>query len=109
MNLHLAEIAKEIAPGAHAALLRRSGGMASLPQARSSRPTSPCPTAGQMPRAQPAVENIWQFMRENWLSNRVFLNPTTTSSITAAKPGTSSDAQPWRIMSIGLRDWAHKF
>jgi hypothetical protein len=35
------------------------------------------------------VENIWPFMRDNWLSNR-FSNPTTTSSNTAASPGTTS-------------------
>ena len=27
--------------------------------------------AAEMPRTQPA-ENIWQFMRDNWLSNRIF-------------------------------------
>jgi len=34
------------------------------------------------------TENIWQFMRDNWLSNRVF-NPTTILSITAARRGTN--------------------
>ena len=35
------------------------------------------------------VENIWQFMRDNWLSNRVFTSHDSISTI-AAKPGTNS-------------------
>jgi transposase len=33
------------------------------------------------------VENIWQYMRDNWFSNS---NPTTISSIIAAMPGIRS-------------------
>jgi putative transposase len=40
------------------------------------------------------VENVWQFMRDNWLSNRVFTNPTTISSTIAATLGTSSSISP---------------
>lgn len=40
------------------------------------------------------VENIWLFMRDNWLSNRVF---TSCDNIVD---------QPWRIISIGRRKWA---
>ena len=58
------------------------------------------PLPRKCPKLNPQ-ENIWQFMRENWLSNRIF------------KPfddvvGHCCDAwnrlvdQPWRIMSIGL-------
>ena len=35
--------------------------------------------------------------------------PMTRSSITAATPGTSSSISLWKIMSIGLRQWAHGF
>jgi hypothetical protein len=41
-----------------------------------------------MSRAEP-VENIWQFMRDNWLSI-ASSNRTTTSSTIAAKLGTGS-------------------
>ena len=40
-------------------------------------------------------------------STRVF-NPPTITSITASALNKLID-QPWRIMSIGLRDWAHGF
>src|SRR4051794_19250782 len=36
-----------------------------------SRPTSPLPLPSKAPELNP-VENIWQFMRENWISNRIF-------------------------------------
>ena len=36
-------------------------------------------------------------------------NPTKTSSRCAAKPGTTSSTNPWKIMSLGMRKWAHGF
>ena len=39
-------------------------------------------------------ENVWQFIRDNWLSNRVFDNIRRDSSITAAMHGTSSRRGP---------------
>ena len=61
MNLHLAEIAMQIAPDAHAVIL--------LDQAGWHLTLIPLPTKCPELNSQ---ENIWQFMRENWLSNRVF-------------------------------------
>ena len=46
----------------------------------------------QLPPRAPELngqENIWQFMRQNWLSNWIS-NPSTISSITAATLGTRS-------------------
>jgi hypothetical protein len=71
MNLHLAEIATEIAPGAHAVLLLDQAGWHT-----SSRLVVPpnitlVPLPPKCPELNP-VENVWQFMRNNWLSDRVF-------------------------------------
>ena len=90
MALHLAEIALAVAPGAHALVLARSGRMAWLDEA-SVVPANITllPLPPKSPELNP-VENIWQFMRDNWLSNRDLRNPTTTSSITVASPGTGS-------------------
>jgi hypothetical protein len=52
------------------------------------------------------VENVWQFMRENWLSNRVFTSYSDILDHCCAAWNKLMD-QPWRIMSLGLRDWAH--
>jgi transposase len=52
------------------------------------------------------VENIWQYMRANWLSNRVF--ETYDAIIDAAcEAWRKLIAQPQKITSIGLRDWAN--
>jgi len=54
------------------------------------------------------VENIWQFLRDNWLSNRVFNSYDDLFDHCCAAWNNLVD-QPWRIMSIGLRSWAHGF
>ena len=71
MNLHLAEIATEVAPGAHAVLLIDQAGWH-----LSSRLVMPpnITLVGLPPKCPELnpVENVWQFMRDNWLSNRIF-------------------------------------
>ena len=52
-------------------------------------------------------ENVWQFMRDNWLSNRVFKSYDDILDHCCDAWNKLID-QPWRIMSIGLRDWAHQ-
>ncbi len=54
------------------------------------------------------MENVWQFMRDNWLSNRVF---ATYDDIVAhcCEAWNKLIDQPWRIISIGIRDWAHQY
>jgi hypothetical protein len=49
------------------------------------------------------VENVWQFMRENWLSNRVFKSYDDILDHCCHAWNKLVD-QPRRIMSIGLRD-----
>ena len=61
------------------------------------------------PRARPElnpVENVWQYLRSNWLSNRVF--ETYDAIIDAAcEAWQKLIALPDPITSIGMRDWAH--
>jgi transposase len=52
------------------------------------------------------VENVWQFMRQNWLSNRVFASYQDIVHRCWHTWNRLVD-QPWRIMTIGLRYWAH--
>ncbi len=54
------------------------------------------------------VENIWQFMRDNWLSNRVFRSYDEMVNLSCEAWNKLID-QPWKIMSIGRREWAHGF
>src|ERR1700675_4003034 len=59
------------------------------------------PRAGAEP-----VENVWQFLRGNWLSNLVF--ETYDDIIDAACDAWRKlIAQPEIITSIGMRDWHH--
>jgi hypothetical protein len=85
MALHLEEIAAAVAPGAHAILvLDQAGWHVSKTLPANITPVSLPPKS---PELNP-VKNIWQFMRDNWLSNRV-VTPTRTSSTIAAMPGTN--------------------
>jgi transposase len=107
MNLHLAEIAKAVAPGAHAVLLVDQAGW-HLSQALivpANITTIALPS--KCPELNP-VENIWQFMRDNWLSNRVFESYDDIAGHCCEAWNKLID-NPWRIMSIGLRNWAHRF
>ena len=54
------------------------------------------------------MENVWQFVRETWLSNRIFTSYKDVLDHCCTAWNKLTD-QPWRIMSIGLRDWAHRF
>lgn len=53
-------------------------------------------------------ENVWQFMRDNWLSNHVFQSYDAIVDH-CCEAWNKLIAQPWLIMSIGLRSWAGRF
>ena len=65
------------------------------------------PLPPKCPELNP-VENVWQFMRDNWLSNRVFKSYDDILDHCCFAWNRLTD-QPWRIMSLGLRTWAHRF
>ena len=56
-------------------------------------------------RLHEEAENIWQFMRANWLSNRIFKSFDDIVDHCCYAWNTLID-QPWKIMSIARRDWA---
>ncbi len=53
------------------------------------------------------VENIWEFMCDNWLSNRQFKSYDQIVALCCEAWNKLID-QPWKIMSIGRRKWAHQ-
>ena len=65
------------------------------------------PLPPKCPELNP-TENIWEFMRDNWLSNRVFKSYDDIVDHCCEAWNELVD-QPWPIMSIGLRDWAHGY
>jgi transposase len=106
MSLHLAEIAKAIAPGAHAVLLLDQAGWHMSARLAVPQNITIIPLPPKSPELNP-MENIWQFLRDNWLSNRIFPAYDQIVDHCCAAWNKLVD-QPWRIMSIGLRNWAHK-
>ena len=79
MNLHLAEIARTVGPGAHGVLLMDQAGWHITDALVMPDNLSIIPLPAKCPELNP-VENIWQFMRDNWLSNRVFGSYTCQSA-----------------------------
>ncbi len=107
MNLHLEEIAQAVAPGAHAVLLLDQAGWHQSKRLVIPGNITLMPLPAKAPELNP-VENVWQFLRENWLSNVIF---TSYSDILdhCCEAWNRLIDQPWRIISIGLREWAHGF
>ena len=107
MTLHLKEIAQAVAPGAHALVLVDQAGWHQSKRLGVPDNITLMPLPAKAPELNP-VENIWQFMRENWISNRVFTSYTDILDHCCAAWNKLIE-QPWTIMSIGLRDWVHGF
>jgi hypothetical protein len=107
MNLHLAEIAKQIAPGRHAVILLDQAGWHMSKSLVVPDTITLIALPPKCPELNPQ-ENIWQFIRDNWLSNRVFTSYTNIVDHCCYAWNTLIE-QPWHIMTIGLRDWAHRF
>ncbi len=106
MNLHLAEIATEVAPGAHAVLLIDQAGWHLSSQLLVPPNITLVALPPKCPELNP-VENVWQFMRDNWLSNRIFTSHNDLLDHCCGAWNKLTN-QPWTIMSIGLRDWAYR-
>ena len=106
MNAHLAVIGEEVAPGAHAVILVDQAGWHTTPKLEVPDNITLMPLPPRSPELNP-VENIWQFIRDNWLSNRVF---DSYDDIVAqcCEAWNKLMGQPSRISSIGMREWAHR-
>ena len=107
MDLELAEIAQAVAPGAHAIVLLDQAGWHQSKKLVIPANITLVPLPAKAPELNP-MENVWQFLRDNWLSNRVFASYIDILDHACAAWTKLTD-QPWRIMSLGLRDWAHRF
>jgi len=106
MNLHLDEISQCVRPGAHAVLIldgagwHQTGGRLNVPENITLMPLPP-----YAPELNP-VENVWEFLRQNLLSNRVW--ETYEAIIEACCSAWNSlIATPNRITSIAAREWAN--
>jgi transposase len=107
MNLHLAEIAAAVEPAAHAILLVDQAGWHMSTRLVVPTNVTIITLPPKCPELNP-VENVWQYMRDNWLSNRIFKSYDDLVDHCCEAWNKLVD-QPWRIMSLGLRQWAHEF
>jgi transposase len=107
MHLHLAEISTMVRPDKHAVLLLDQAGwhLATDVAVRDNITLLPLPP--KCPELN-VMENVWQFMRDNWLSNRIFHDHDDIVAHCCHAWNTLAD-QPWRIKCIGLRQRAHRF
>ena len=71
MTLHLEEISGAVAPDAHAVVVMDQAGWHTSGKLDVPANVSILALPSRAPELNP-VENVWQFMRDNWLSNRVF-------------------------------------
>ncbi len=105
MNAHLAEISATVEPGAHAVLILDQAGWHMSKALVVPGNITLMPLPPRSPELNP-VENIWQYIRENWLSNRVFTSYEDIVALSCEAWNELIDS-PWKIMSIGMREWAH--
>jgi hypothetical protein len=71
MNQHLLEISQAVDEGAHAVLIVDQAGWHVTPKLNVPDNITLLFLPPRSPELNP-VENVWQFMRDNWLSNRIF-------------------------------------
>jgi len=105
MNLHLAEISRHVVPGAHAVMLldgagwHQQGGRLVVPDNVSLLALPP-----YSPELNP-LENVWEFLKQNFLSNRVFANYDAIVDA-CCNAWNALMALPERIRSLTERSWA---
>jgi hypothetical protein len=104
MQHHLDEIARNLAPKAHAVVVLDQAGWHTTGKLRLPETISLLPLPAKSPELNP-TENIWQFLRQNKLSNRDFGGYEAIVDA-ACEAWNSIVADPARITSIGTRQWA---
>jgi transposase len=107
MSLHLAEISSQVTPNAHAVVMLDQAGWHTSQALTVPANITLLSLPPKCPELNP-VENVWQFMRDNWLSNRIFASYEDILDHCCFE-WNKLISQPWRIMSLGLRQWAHGF
>ena len=105
MQLHLNEISKYVARKAHAAVLMDRAGWHRASDLKVPKNITIILLPSRSPELNP-VENIWQYLRANWLSNRVFDSYDAILDAGCDAWNQLID-QPDVITSIGMRKWAH--
>jgi len=105
MQMHLNEISRQVAHKAHAVVLMDRAGWHTTAKLNVPNNLTIILLPSRSPELNP-VENIWQYLRANWLSNRVFDDYEAIIEAGCDAWNHLID-QPDIIKSIGMRKWAH--
>jgi transposase len=104
MQAHIAEIGRAVAPGTHALLLLDKAAWHTTRKLKLPDNVTLVPLPPACPELN-AAENIWQYLRQTYLSNRVF--ESYTAIVDACQDAWRRLlAEIGRITSIAARDWA---
>lgn len=104
MQKHLAEISANVTPGAHAALVLDRAGWHTTGKLKIPANITPLFLPPASPELNPA-ETIWQYLRQTYLSNRVFEGYEDIRE-TCCEAWRKLTAETGRIQSIATRSWA---
>jgi putative transposase len=104
MNIHLAEIGRRVAEGAHAVLVLDGAGWHTSPKLQVPENISLLPLPRYAPELNP-VENLWEFLRANFLSHRVW-NSYDAIVEACCDAWNTLMRTPGQIASITGRPWA---
>ena len=104
MIAHLHEISRAVAPGAHAVLVMDGAGYHEKAIVQLPANISLLTLPPYSPELNP-VENVWQFLRQNNLANRVFENYDAILDA-CCDAWRSFSGAPHKIASITQRSWA---
>lgn len=104
MQQHLEEISRNVAPDAHAIVLCDQAGWHMTEKLKMPKNITLLPLPPRCPELN-AQENIWQFIRNNWLNDRIFksYDDVVTHCCYAWR---CLMKLPDTIRSIGMREWA---
>ena len=103
MQMHLDEISRHVARKAHAVVLMDRAGWHTTGKLKVPKNLTIILLPSRAPELNP-VENIWQYLRANWLSNRVFEDYNAIVDA-GCEAWNKLIAQPETITSIGMRKW----
>ncbi len=106
MPAHLEEISRTVADGSHAVLLMDRAGWHTTTELEFPDNITPLFLPPRSPEPNPA-ENIWQYLRQTYLSHRVFDSYEDIVDAACHAWNKLID-KPSKIMSIGMRKWAHE-
>ena len=104
MEEHLADMSRRVAVGAHAVLVLDGAGWHTSPKLPVPNNISLLPLPRYSPELNP-VENVWEFLRANFLSHRVWENYDAIVDA-CCDAWNKLMRMPEQIASIATRSWA---